>query len=56
MRRHCDGNDPNLVMRVDPTSGDRLDDIKRTHLDKPCDCGRIFDDVRRSTVYPHEPI
>jgi len=22
----------------------------------PCTCGRTFDDVRRSTVYPHESI
>lgn len=23
---------------------------------KPCDCGRAFDDARRSTVWPHEEI
>lgn len=37
MIRHCDGNDPNL----------------RGEDNKPCDCGKTFDDVDTSTVYPH---
>lgn len=61
MRRHCDGKDPNLVMYVDQETnvrcGDNVNEPQAVSaIQKPCDCGRVFDDVRRSTVYPHEPI
>lgn len=39
MIRRCDGNDPNLW----DENGD------------PCACGRVFDDVDRATIYPHDP-
>lgn len=54
MIRHCDGNDPNLLMVVDGV-GRRL----RAGVDgdkKPCDCGLMFDDERRSVVWPHDRI
>ena len=65
MRRHCNGQDPNLVVYVDARTGIRLaatdmpvafDITKVIETVKPCDCGRVFDDVYRSTVYPHELI
>lgn len=61
MRRHCDGKDPNLVMYVDPETGkrcgDTADEPQALKQDQqPCDCGRVFDDVRRSTIYPHREI
>jgi hypothetical protein len=46
MRRHCDGTDPNLL---------RPDDSNPVGY-RPCDCGLIFDDVYRSTVWPHYAI
>jgi hypothetical protein len=38
MMRNCDGTDPNL----------------RDEDGGPCGCGLRFDDVSRSTVWPHE--
>jgi hypothetical protein len=40
MIRTCNGTDPYLLNGPTTTSG-------------PCACGLTFDDVRRSTVYPH---
>lgn len=40
MIRTCDGTDVNLL------------DDPATHT--PCGCGLTFDDVDRSTIYPHE--
>lgn len=60
MRRHCDGQDPNLVMCVNAKTGERYEigDLPVTIeiVEKSCDCGLVFDDVRRSTVYPHTAI
>ncbi len=58
MTRTCDGTDPNLLMWIDPKTGLRLESgapLLRHHS-KPCDCGLVFDDVRRSTIYPHNPV
>lgn len=57
MRRVCNGLDVNLLMFVD-VDGKRIDKVYRheTGTSKPCDCGRVFDDERRSTVFPHMPI
>lgn len=40
MMRTCDGTDPYLKAEATPNAG-------------PCTCQATFDDVRRSTVYPH---
>jgi hypothetical protein len=40
MIRHCNGHDVNLLDRP-------------THHAGPCACGLTFDDVERSTIYPH---
>ncbi len=40
MMRHCDGTDVNLRSEPTPNAG-------------PCACGLRFDDVARTTVYPH---
>lgn len=37
------------IGHVDLNTGDKL-------TDKPCDCGITFDDARRSTIWPHDPI
>jgi hypothetical protein len=59
MIRHCDGNDPNLVMYVDE-HGKRVpyleDDSIVTATQKPCDCGKVFDDVKFMVVHPHRSI
>jgi hypothetical protein len=49
MRRRCDGADPNLTRDVrfwERPAGPWPDAV-------PCDCGLVFDDVQRSTVWPH---
>lgn len=59
MKRRCTGEDPNLEMRIDPETGERVTGRVgdgRTVEKRPCDCGLVFDDVRRSTIYPHEEI
>lgn len=59
MTRRCDGTDVNLVMFIDPATGARVDlthrdpDSGLPRTDKACDCGLVFDDVTRSTIYPH---
>lgn len=59
MIRHCNGEDINLIMPVSPQTGERVEPSKEvdrhaiTVIMKPCTCGRVFDDVYRSTVYPH---
>lgn len=42
MIRTCDGTDPNLYQSTD----DRT----------PCACGRTFDDVELSVIFPHVPV
>jgi hypothetical protein len=47
--RRCDGTDPNLTRDV------REGEQQRGPWPGtvPCDCGRVFDDVDRLTIYPH---
>jgi len=47
--RKCDGQDAYLTKMVPDRE---TDGVKRV----PCDCGRRFDDVAYSTIYPHPPI
>lgn len=59
MRRRCDGNDPNLLMylRGVEGTGERVSTVGAAGVAAkamPCDCGRVFDDVYRSVVWPHE--
>jgi hypothetical protein len=54
--RHCDGNDENLVAYFNNTTGARLKERQPDSTLRPCDCGRVFDDVRRTVVYPHPPV
>lgn len=42
MIRCCDGQDPNLK-RENEETGEW----------EPCDCGALFDDVRRLVIWPH---
>lgn len=58
MIRHCDGTDPNLVMLVDPASGDRVtpQDAVGKLEQRPCDCGLRFDDARRMVIWPHREV
>jgi hypothetical protein len=57
MIRHCDGADPNLIQYVTP-DGDRTDDVLQQDRErrKPCDCGRVFNDVRYMTIWPHRAV
>lgn len=43
MMRRCDGTDPNLLVFDDED-------------ERPCNCGRVFDDVKFTTVFPHQRI
>lgn len=62
MIRRCTGEDPNLLMYFDakneqriegpPPPGVRTEDIEQ----RPCDCGRIFNDELCSVIYPHRRI
>lgn len=53
MTRCCDGTDPNLVMIVDKLTGERVAKPAENTEEKPCDCGSVFDDVRREVYWPH---
>jgi hypothetical protein len=49
MFRYCDGTDPNLTRDVredEESEGSWPDSV-------PCNCGRKFDDIYHSTIYPH---
>lgn len=53
MIRTCDGKDPFLLREVVVTtspSGKEEVDWAR------CDCGTVFDDAQRTTIYPHQYI
>lgn len=55
MRRHCNGTDLHLWMFVDSV-GNKVDETKRDQSHEepiPCNCGLVFDDAQRSTIYPH---
>ena len=62
MIRRCDGTDPNLIRYPEtpapppPVVDDEVAPRLRRRLADgvPCDCGLVFDDVRRSTIFPHE--
>lgn len=52
MIRRCDGTDPNLTRPLRP--GENYDAGRCPWPNAaPCDCGKVFDDVERLTVYPH---
>jgi hypothetical protein len=51
MMRHCDGTDRNL-MRERKDGEDPGECIWPGMV--ACDCGRVFDDVWHSTIYPHK--
>lgn len=52
MTRRCNGEDPNLMQIVDE-DGNRVRRPTARTTEKPCDCGLVFDDVRREVVWPH---
>lgn len=57
MTRHCNGKDPNLVRFDDePIRVYHVLSARKVDDGRPCDCGLVFDDVRRSTIYPHSRI
>ncbi len=60
MRRHCDGKDPNLIMYLHEKTGAITDSdqhlLEPRTIPYPCTCGLVFDDVYRSTIYPHHAI
>lgn len=57
MTRHCNGKDPNLVRFVDePIRVHHVLAARKVDDGRPCDCGLVFDDVLRSTIYPHSRI
>lgn len=64
MRRKCDGNDLNLLRKQHEDASCVEPDLSYGGSDasvivgvcphyRPCSCGLEFDDVERSTVYPH---
>lgn len=57
MRRHCDGTDPNLIRHDPPWDPSKLSqDQDCWGNERPCDCGRVFDDVYNLVIYPHPPV
>lgn len=57
MTRCCNGQDENLIMHVDAKTGERIEGIRKLdEIEKPCNCGLMFNDERRSTVFPHHQI
>lgn len=50
MIRMCDGKDPNLL------KPDEHDDTQPWAGYVPCDCGLVFDDEDRMTIYPHQEV
>jgi hypothetical protein len=55
MIRKCDGSDPNLSMYRDPEGRPTVRRVDGETV-IPCSCGRTFDDVNQSTIYPHHRI
>ena len=51
MQRTCDGTDPNLL-RYEHKPEDCTDFPICRHT-RPCDCGKTFDDVEYTVIYPH---
>lgn len=49
MIRRCDGTDPNLIREIPGVRSDTPFDLRY----EPCTCGRLFNDVERSTIWPH---
>lgn len=56
MRRHCDGTDPYLIRHDPPWEPGLLPREQERGPERPCDCGKTFDDVRYLVVYPHPPV
>lgn len=57
MTRHCNGQDPNLIrFGEEPVKVHHVLMPRKIDAGRPCDCGLVFDDVRRSTIYPHSRI
>ena len=64
MIRHCDGTDPNLTRDIgNPprevgtyTISPWNDSARPGQLIINCQCGRSFDDVDRSVIYPHDSL
>lgn len=58
MLRRCDGTDPNLTQHVTP-DGERIKVAPYPApigTKKSCDCGKVFDDAGRMTIWPHEQV
>lgn len=60
MTRYCDGSDEFLVMHVikKPDARGVVREVKVPKPDvgseeKPCTCGTLFDDAKRSVIWPH---
>ena len=53
MVRVCNGRDGTLTVFVDPKTGERLEHERVGEIPKACDCGLVFDDAKRSTIWPH---
>lgn len=49
MIRRCDGTDPNLIREIPGTGPD----VPMSERYEPCACGRFFNDVERSVIFPH---
>lgn len=62
MMRRCNGSDPFLSMFIDSeshqplTGSDMRGMVAGDYVTIPCACGRMFDDVLRMTVWPHEHV
>lgn len=56
MLRRCDGTDPNLVKNDPPWDPQLPPNAQTPGPARPCDCGKVFDDVDYSVVYPHPPV
>lgn len=56
MRRHCNGRDPNLIRYPDADKLGHNPARDKPERTVPCNCGKVFDDVYYSTIYPHAPI
>jgi hypothetical protein len=56
MIRRCDGRDVNLLKEA--TSPGGFVDVSKGEAPEyvPCDCGKLFDDVYYSVIFPHRPI
>lgn len=64
MLRRCDGTDPNLTKSIpaeqfDPatmTTSHWTSTAGPGEVVVNCSCGLVFDDEKRTVVYPHDPV